>query len=88
MPAKLSKTALKFLSLADSSYQGKSLGTHAYNLKGYFGPLHDAGLITAVSYPFVHLTDAGRAALAPYYADGGLPGGKRRKAAVAAGKVG
>jgi hypothetical protein len=88
MTPKLSQTALKFLSIADSAYQGKSLGTHAYNLRSYFGPLHDAGLITTDSYPFVHLTDAGRAALRPYYAAGGLPGGKRRKAPVAAAKVG
>ncbi len=72
---KLSKTALKFLSLADVKH-----GTHAYNLKSYFGPLSDAGLIDK-GYPFVRLTDAGRAALAPYYAAGGLPDGKRRKSA-------
>jgi len=68
---KLSRTALKFLSVADKHYQGKSLGTHAYNLKSYFGQLSDAGLVTTDRYPFVHLTAAGREALNAYYASGG-----------------
>lgn len=72
MPAKLSRTALKFLSLADKSYQGRSLGTHHHNLKGYYGQLADAGLVShSVGSPFVHLTPAGREALTAYYASGG-----------------
>lgn len=72
MSAKLSRTALKFLSLADKSYNGRSLGTHAYNLKSYYGQLADAGLVSGtVGSPFVHLTPAGRDALTAYYASGG-----------------
>lgn len=54
---KLSKAALKALSEA-----GKVGGTHAYNLGRHYGTLDDMGLIEG--YPFVKLTDAGRAALA------------------------
>lgn len=84
MTKPLSRTALKFLSLADQGYQGVSHGTHAYNLGAHFGPLSDSGYVTTDRYPFVHLTPKGRDALRAYYADGGLPGGKR----VAARKVG
>lgn len=69
----LSKTALKFLSCADQSYQGRSHGTHHHNLKGFYGKLLDGGYIAHQSEgsPFVHLTDMGRNALHAYYATGG-----------------
>lgn len=66
----LSKKALKALSSVDRFYQGKSLGTHAHNLNGYFGEFEERGLIT-VAYPFVHLTDKGQAELRAYYQAGG-----------------
>jgi hypothetical protein len=73
MTKPLAKTTLKFLSLADSTYQGKSLGTHAYNLKSYYSALSDRGLVEG--YPIVHLTDAGRSELRAYY----LAGGKKAR---------
>lgn len=75
MSKPLSQTALKFLSLADVKH-----GTHVHNFKGYYGELSDRGLLDD-GFPFARLTDAGRAELAPYYAAGGLPDGKRRKVA-------
>lgn len=73
MITKVSKTAMKFLSLAAkvNSFSKQVDGTHAYNLKDWFGPLDAAGYLDTSKYPIVRITPAGRAALDAHIAAGG-----------------
>lgn len=66
MGRKVSKTAMKFLSLACGAH-----GTHVNNLKDWVFELEDAGYIKVENYPFARITDSGRSALAAHVAAGG-----------------
>lgn len=76
---KVSKTAMKFLSLAAkrNSFSKVHEGTHRDNLKDWQWELMDAGYIERVpsvefpTNPFVRTTPAGDAALAAHVAAGG-----------------